>query len=338
MADQRPVTLAAIARRAGVHVSTVSRALSDDPSGVAKPNIERIRALAEELGYRRDTAATALRTGRSSLIGMLVPFVTDYVLARIFEGVDHQARLGGYDTVVTSTYDEPASRLAKLEHLLARRAEGIVIGDARLDGDDVVQMLRRRRVPYVLVNRRIRGHPSVTLDDVAGGRMAAEHLLDFGHEKVGVIAGPSYASTCVERTHGFVGRFRTAGIEVPFDCVRTSMADVDGGHEAAAEILEADTDVTAIFAINDFAAIGAMGAVTESGRLVGRDVAIIGYNDIPAVRYLPVPLTSVASPMTRMGEAGSALLQKIIDGGEGEEELIQPTLSVRASTHRVNDA
>lgn len=332
MPVQRPVTLAEIAARAGVHVSTVSRALTGDGSGISKARTDRIRTIADELGYRRDNAAAALRTGRSGLVGMLVPFVTDYVLARIYEGVDSQARLDGYDTVVASTYDDAETRTTKLERLLARRPEGIIVGDARLDGDDVVQLLKRRRVPYVLVNRRLRGHPSVTLDDVAGGRLAAEHLLKLGHEKVGVIAGPDYASTCVERTHGFVGRFRSTGIDVPHECIRTSRADVDGGYEAATAILKTSPGVTAIFAINDFAAIGAIGAVTESGRQVGQDVAIVGFNDIPAVRFMTVPMTSVSSPMAEMGEAGAAMLREMIAGGAAHQVLLQPTLNARAST------
>lgn len=326
------VTLAQIAKRAGVHVSTVSRSLGNAPTGVSSANAARIRAIAESMGYHPDAAASALRTGRSRMIGMLVPYLTDYVLARIFEGADEATRAAGYHTVVSSTYDDPPQRMAKLEQLLTRRPEGIIIADARLDGDDLVGVLRRKKVPYVLVNRRLRGHPSVTLDDVLGGRLAAEHLLTLGHTEVGVLAGPDYASTCVERTHGFVQRYLIAGIGVTENRVVNSRADVEGGHEAAYSLLAANPEITALFAINDFAAIGAMGAARELGRTPGRDIAIVGFNDIPLAQFLPVPLTSVGSPMFEMGQGAARMLCELVAGHGGEPERLAPTLNARAST------
>lgn len=329
---RQPVTLAQIAKRAGVHVSTVSRSLAPITTGVSSETVARIRALADEMGYQPDAAAAALRTGRSRMLGMLVPYVTDFVLARIFEGADEAARGEGYHTVVSSTYDDPRLRMDKLEQLMARRAEGIIIGDARLDGDDLVQGLRRRKVPYVLVNRRLRGHPSVTLDDVLGGRLAADHLLELGHTHVGVLAGPDYASTCVERTHGFVQRYLAGGIGVPEEQIVNCRADTEGGYEAASIILARNPAVTALFAINDFSAIGAMGAARELGRVAGRDIAIVGYNDIPLARFLPVPLTSVSSPMFDMGHRGAQLLHDLIDGAEPQSVYLEPVLRARAST------
>jgi LacI family transcriptional regulator len=332
MNGNAPVTLAQIARRAGVHISTVSRSLASSSSGVSDGTVARIRAIADEMGYQPDPAAAMLRTGRSGTLGVLVPRLTDYVLARIFEGVDEAAHEAGYNTVVSSTNDDPALRMERLDKLLARRVEGIVVGDARLDGDELVQTLKRKNIPYVLVNRRLRGHRSVTTDDVEGGRLAAAHLLELGHVDVGVVAGPDYASTCVERTHGFVQRFLAAGVIVPESQVLTSTADVAGGHEAAGRLLDTNPKITAIFTINDFAAIGAMGAARERGRIPGEDIAIIGYNDIPLAEFLPVPLTSVKSPMFEMGAHGARALNTLIAGDDPGVELMTPTLSAREST------
>jgi LacI family transcriptional regulator len=331
-----PVTLAQIAKRAGVHVSTVSRALTSGSAGVGNHTATRIRALAQEMGYHPDPAAAALRTRRSGALGILMPRLTDYVLARIYEGADEAAHDVGYTTLVANSNDDPALRMERLDKMLARRVEGFVIGDARLDGDDLVQALKRRGIPYVLVNRRLRGHPSVTTDDIRGGQLAGEHILAQGHRRVGVVAGPQYASTCVERTHGFVERFLSAGIGVPNTCIQPSAPDAEGGHTAADALLHRHPDITAIFAINDFAAIGAMGAAREHGRTVGRDIAIIGYNDIPLASWLPVPMSSIHSPMVEMGRGGSQVLHDIIGGGHPEPVLLEPTLSARDSTLTVS--
>jgi LacI family transcriptional regulator len=330
--SSQSVTLAQIAKRAGVHVSTVSRALSSDGAGVSSATATRIRAIADEMGYQPDPAGASLRTGRTLVLGILVPRVTDYVLARIFEGADEGAQRLGYTTVVANTNDEPALRMARLEKLLGRRVDGLLVGDARLDGDEVVLALKRRGTPYVLVNRRLSGHPSVTTDDIRGGELAAEHLLERGHTKVGVIAGLAYASTCTERTHGFVHTFTSAGIKVSPSQVSYGRADAEGGYEAASQLFEAHPDLTALFAVNDFAAIGAMGRARELGRAVPTDTAIVGYNDIPLARYLSVPLTTVRSPMVEMGRVGAELLVEQISGGAADSRLLEPALSVRESS------
>jgi LacI family transcriptional regulator len=327
-----PVTLAQIAARAGVHISTASRSLSPDGGGVSSRTAARVRAIAKEMGYQPDPAAATLRTGRSGVLGIVVPRVTDYVLARIFEGADAAARELGFTTVVANTNDDPRLRMQLMEDLLSRRVEGFIIGDARLDGDELVSALKRRSSPYVLVSRRLRGHPSVATDDVRGGQLAGDHLLELGHTAVGVIAGYDYASTCVERAHGFVQRFRVAGIPVPDTCVQVSGADAEGGYQAAHALLTRHPELTALFAINDFAAIGAMGAAREHGRTPGGDIAIVGYNDIPLSQYLPVPLTSVRSSMEQIGREAARALTKLIGGREAIATLLEPVLVARDST------
>lgn len=327
-----PVTLAMIAERAGVHASTVSRALTPGANGVSPATTERIRTLAAQLGYQRDPAAAALRTGRSSVFGVLVPRLTDFVLARIYEGLDAAAAQHGYNTFVVNTTDDPALRRERLEELLARRVDGIVLGDARLDGDDLVEFLARRKIPYVLVSRRLPGHLSVTTDDLRGGRLAAEHLLELGHHCVGVAAGEPYASTGVERTTGFVRRYAEAGFPLTPDHVLTSRFDTAGGHAAGAALLSLTPRPTAIFAVNDTAAIGVIGALRERGLRPGSDVAVVGYNDIPVAADMPVPLTTVHSPMFEMGELAMGLLIDRLHGRRARSKRLRPHLIARAST------
>ena len=331
-AVDRPVTIAVLAEQAGVHPSTVSRALDPKGRGVGSETADRIRRLAAELGYQRDPAAAALRTRRSSVFGVLVPRLTDWVLARIYEGLDAEASRRGYNTFVANTTDDRALRRERLEELLNRRVDGIVLGDARLDGDDLVEVLRRRHVPYVLVSRRLRGHPSVTTDDLAGGRLAAEHLLSLGHTRVGVIAGEPYASTGSERTQGFVRCYEDAGHPVPSHRVITSTFDTAGGRRAGAELLEREPSLTAVFAVNDVTAIGAIGALRERGLMVGADVAVVGYNDIPVAGAMPVPLTTVRTPMFEMGVEAMDMLLKLVGGQPVRSKRLPPELVARAST------
>ncbi|WP_052336380.1 LacI family DNA-binding transcriptional regulator [Nocardioides alkalitolerans] len=330
-------TLATVAALAGVHPSTASRALSASvPAGVrvgSTGTVARIRAVAQEVGFARNLQAAGLRTQRTSLAGVLVPRLTDLVLATIYEGIDEQGRRHGYQTFVTNTNDDEAERAAKLEMLLARQVDGIVLGDARVDHDEVIDRLEARKVPFVLVSRRSQHHPSVTCDDRAGGRLAAQHLLDLGHRRVAVVAGEPFASTAVDRLQGFSDVFREAGHPLDPDLVVPSRFDVEGGRRACQQILRTPGDApTGIFAVNDFAAIGTLGTLRAAGVAVGQDMAVIGYNDIPLASDLPLPLSSVRSPLHEMGRTAMEVLVAGIGGAEMSSTTLEPTLSAREST------
>lgn len=325
------VTLASLAERLGVHVSTVSRALSSHPEGVGEATVLRVRALAEELGYRRDEAARSLRTGQTRMIGVLVPNLTDVAHATIYDGIDQAAAQAGYNTVVSNTRDDVDLRRARLDLLLSRRVDGLIVADSRSDSN-LIPELERAKVPFVLVMRRLPGQVSVTTDDVAGGQLVGAHLWELGHRRVGVVAGDPSASTGAERTRGFLDRFAEAGAPVPEEYVIASGFHTDGGYRAAAELLRRLEPPTAIFAVNDFTAIGVMGAVRDAGLRVGVDVAVAGYNDLDLARHLPVGLTSVSSPLTTMGELSTRTLLRLLAGESARSVRLPPTLRARGST------
>lgn len=325
------MTLAIVARHAQVHVSTVSRALSEDPAGVGTDTVRRVRELATVLGYRRDVGAAGLRTGNSRLIGVLVPRLTDLVLATIYESIDAAAGAAGYGTVVANTLDDPEHRRVRLDAMLSRRIDGVIIGDSHL-GDTAAHELQARGVPYVLVMRTLEGHLSVTTDDYRGGQLAAEHLLGLGHRRVGVIAGDQLASTGRERTLGFRRTFEAAGYPLPESFVVASAFSTPSGFAAGAELMKLLEPPTAIFAVHDLLALGAMGAIRDAGKRVGEGVALIGYNDLDLAATLPVPLTSIRSDLTAMGTLSVDALLKQFTGGIAGSILLPPELIVRATT------
>ncbi|MFE3601140.1 LacI family DNA-binding transcriptional regulator [Streptomyces sp. NPDC059096] len=324
------VTLADVAADAGVHQSTASRALRDG-TGVGAATADRVRESARRLGYVVNPAASSLRTGRSRLLGVLVPRLTDIVLATVYEGIEAGAAAAGYQAVVANTGDDPDVQRAKVERLLALRVDGLLLGDARGD-TTLASELVARGVPVALVSRRLRGVTSFTCDDIVGGRLVAEHLLALGHRRVAVVAGEPYASTGVERTKGFTDAYAKAGVPVDPALVVNAPFDVHGGERAAQRLLAAEPRPTAVFAVNDFAAIGVMGALRASGLVPGRDVAVAGFNDVPLSAQLPIPLTSVRSPMRVMGERAATALVGMVEGRPARSRRFTPELMVRAST------
>ncbi|MEU6645141.1 substrate-binding domain-containing protein [Saccharomonospora sp. NPDC046836] len=330
-----PVTLRMLADRLGLHVSTVSRVLHAKPDeshrAASSATVERIRKLADELGYRPNPHATSLRTQRSNLVGVLVPRLSDIVLATIYEGIEEAAGERGLSTFVTNTRDVPEFQRARTEMVLARRVDGMIFGDAYVDAT-FLDAVAARGVPFVLVSRRAGDFPSVTCDDYLGGRMIGEHLLSLGHTDVAVVAGEPYASTGIDRSQGFLDAYAEAGIDLPPHRVTQSRFDARGGHAATEQLLAAGSPPTAIFAVNDFAAIGALGALRDHGLRAGTDIAVAGFNDTPLAAELPVPLTTVRSPMHEMGRRGLDLLARLLQGEEVKSERLRPELVIRAST------
>jgi LacI family transcriptional regulator len=147
-----------------------------------------------------------------------------------------------------------------------------------------------------------------------------------------VIAGEPYASTAVDRTGGFVDRWHALGGELPDGSIVWSRFDTQGGREAAEKILSARSAPTAIFAVNDFAAIGAMGALRSHGMIVGQDCAVVGYNDTSLAAELPIPLSSVRSPMAEIGRQAVGLLEGVLRGEAVESVRLEPSLQVRESS------
>jgi LacI family transcriptional regulator len=335
MPNPRPATLQQIAADLGLHVSTVSRILNasaaDGAKAASSKTVERVRAYAKEVDYRPNPLGAGLRTKRTHQIAALVPRLSDLVLSTIYEGIDEAATEIGLSAFVTNTFDDPGTQQQKVQLALSRRVDGIILGDSRLDGA-VADELRRRKVPYVLVNRRAPGHISITCDDYLGGRLAAGHLLSRGHRTVGIVAAQPYASTGSDRRRGFADHFAEQGHPVPEELVAHCGFDAESGAEAADRLLRARPALTALFAVNDFAAIGAMAAGRRHGRTVGGDLAVVGFNDIAIARQLTVPLSSVHSDMHGMGREAVATLARIIAGETPDSRALPPELVVRASS------
>lgn len=157
-------------------------------------------------------------------------------------------------------------------------------------------------------------------------------MLSLGHRTPPVVAGPSYASTALDRTAGFLAAFEAATLPVPDDKVLHSGFGVGAGHDAAVRLLATVPRPTALSVVDDDAAIGGFAAVREAGLRVGEDVAVVGYNDVPVVASLPVPMTTVRSPMHQMGRVALELLVGRLGGAPVESRRLEPTLVVRASS------
>lgn len=328
-----PVTLREVALRAGVHPSTVSRAL--DPLRAVHlraETVRRVTSAAEALGYEPNPWARNLRTRRSRMVGLVMPRLGDVVLADIFESAEDRARERGYQAVTASSRDVPTVQEVLVQRLLDQRMDGLLLATPRV-GDPMLQRLHERGVPFILVNRTSGDYPSVRGDDELGGYLATQHLLMRGHRRVGIIVGPLAVSTSAGRLAGYQRAHNDFGLDVdPALMVEVADFAAQSGAQAAGRLLSRRNAPTALFCVNDSTAIGAMSVARDLGLAVPRDLSVVGYNDTAIAALLPVPLTSVSLPLGGMGKEAVDLLIDLIEGGTPDSILHTPRLIARASS------
>jgi LacI family transcriptional regulator, galactose operon repressor len=324
------MTMTRLAELAGLNIATVSRALKGDTARVSAATIARVRRLADEHGYQPDPAASSLRGGRTRVLGVLVPHLTDVVMAEVFEGIAAQAADAGYLAVVTPTRESRESRRDAVETFLGRRVDGIILADASVR-KPVPPELSAATVPFVLALRGSPSHLSVTADDRLGGQLAARHLLDAGHHDVVVIGGPRNVSTAVARLAGFVQAYRDAGVPIANEAIAHGEFTAMAGHTAMTELLHTSRP-TAVFAANDYNAIGAARALQDAGLRIGQDVALVGYNDISISAELPVPLSTVRNELETIGRLAAQALIDLLDGRQARSHQVPPRLIIRESS------
>lgn len=325
---QRRVTLKDVARQAGVHISTVSRALNPGTRHLIRREVvEEILRVSERLNYSPNSAALSLKTNRSRSIGVIVPDITNPVFPPIIRGIEDALARHDYYAILANT-DGGLDHEAKIAGLLrARGVDGLILASVERE-DEMVSRLADEGLPIVTVNRRVDDDAvsSVINDEDAGILDVLRHLSGLGHRRVASIAGPQAMSTGVARYRAFE-RHRTA---LGLDNDPTLIAFANGfneeeGDARAEDLLARCPDFTALVCANDRLAIGAIAALRRHGREPPADVSVTGYNDMPLVDRLSPPLTTVRIQQYEVGFEAAGMLVGLL--GLRPEE--------RKASHRV---
>ena len=329
--DKGRVTLHDVARAAGVSKSTVSRMLDERLPRSDTEKARHVRRIAEELGYVRDVSASSLRRGKTGMIGVIVPRLTDTVMAMLYEALARAAARTGHFTIVATTDDEPDADRKAANALLRRGVDGLVLTTAR-EGSDFTAELAAREVPYVLALRHNGRSLAAVGDDRLGGYLATRHLTDLGHRRIGLLTGPDYATSARGRVEGYRQAMGEAGLDADPALVVPSTFSIESGAEATEALLAGPARPTAIFAVNDNTAIGALSTIARRGLLIPDDISLVGYNDIPIVSRLPVPMTTVRVPFDQIALEALDLLNATDLADHDRIRVVTPTLIPRRST------
>ena len=329
-------TIVDVANRAGVAAITVSRVVND--SGPVSPQVRaRVEQAIAETGYVPNSVARSLRSRRTDTLALIVPDITNPFFTTVARGAEDAASDAGLMLILCNTDERDADEQRYVRMLLQRRVDGILLVPAT-DGAAAVTQCREQGTPLVVVDRRLPagGVDAVRADSQAGAFELGRLLVSLGHRTMAVLTGPAAVLTADDRAAGFREAVAAAGGLPPPDILRGSFS-IESGREMAKLALASTPRPTALFAANNFIAIGVLHALDEMQVRVPEDVAVVGFDDLPPAMVTFPFLTVAAQPAYELGRRSVAMLLARLSGGrdigQPHEEIVLPTqLVVRRSS------
>lgn len=336
----RRVTIADVAEKAGVSKTAVSFAFNS-PDRLNTATASRILDIAQELGYRPDPVARMLTQRRTGAIGVLTPQDLSVIFTNPFfgafsAGIAGVAEEHGYGLHFISPLHGSLSRA------IHRATVDGVVAIGLTDDHPEIGEIRRAGLPMVLVDSNTAGEvASVDVDDEGGARLAAQHVIELGHREVAILAiegprptGHEEGGVVARRLRGYRDTLAAAGIDVPPEAIATGTASIDGGRAAFERVWAGGRRPTAILAMSDGMAIGAIRAIRERGLSVPGDVSVVGFDDVDLAASTDPPLTTVHQPVRGKGETAVLLLLSVIEGRNAApgHQRLETRLVVRSST------
>jgi len=319
---------------ANVSHMTVSRALSNDPR-VRETTRKKILDLVKKLNYRPDARARLFVSKKSNLIGLAVADISNPFYAELARGIEDKAHEQGYNVIFCSTNGKPNGLETYVNLMLNAGVDGFIFAAARLH-EPMVEKLIDERFPVVLVNRKLRGdhYNYVVLNNTRGAYEITEHLINLGYAKIAFIMGPSNLSTGSDRLKGYEQALKHHGIDIDEHYVIKGPFTRETGYEAAKRLLTMKDRPEAIFAGNDYMAMGVFNAVEELKLRIPEDIAVAGFDDTEFASNQRIQLTTVSQRKYEMGNLGVQILIDYIERDETDythKVVLEPRLIIRGS-------
>ena len=329
------VTIRDVARRAGVAISTVS-AVINRSAPASRRIVERVELAIKETGYIPHGAARTLRTGRSRVIGLIVPDITNPHFATMAKVTERACLAAGYMTFVYDTGEDTDSEMQIIRRMRSQSVSGLILVPTRSDAAHGRRLAAEIDVPSVLLDSYVDGvaFDAFTLDNMRAGDLATRHLIELGHKRIAIVAGRRGVSTAEERLAGCQQALRSFGIAARDRIVVDGNFSQSQAYETTRKVLSARRPPTGIVAVSNMMMVGVMRALRSMGLRSPDDVSIIGIDDLEWAELMNPPPTIVAQPLIEMTEVAIAALLERIDSNEeptGRRLLFQPTLVTRES-------
>ncbi len=342
------VTLADVARWAGVSLATASRALHGSTGRTVGPEMRaRVRAAAAELNYSPNANAQAIVRGTTTTVGLIVHDIGDPSAAALASGVIAAAAERDLIVTIASTLSDPFVEIRHVEALRSQRAKAVILAGSRFNDAESSERLAEELLGFsvggghvAVIGQHTLPLNTILIDNDGGAARLAQALVSLGYQRFAVLAGPGTLITSEDRVAGFRRAILEADLELPDENIIEAQFTRDGGYVAMTELLDREIEVEAVFAVNDVMAVGATAALRDQGYQVPRDMSVAGFDDIPTLRDVRPALTTVRLPLVDIGRRALELALggpgASVDGAAGEPILVSVSgeVVVRDSTPR----
>ena len=328
------ITIRDVAKKAGVSISSVSRVFNNHPH-ISEELRLQIEDASRQLGYRPTPLAQSLRSGTTHSIGFLVGPVTNPAVPRIFISASEVLMTHGYATLMASSQNNPQLDVAYLHFLAERQVDGLIVSSAAGGPDQAGPVITELGIPTVILDRPLPAgnHVSaVHADHVGGMRAAVKHLLELGHQRIGLIGGPDYFYLARIRAEAYRATLKDANVLFDPGLLRSIVIDEAAAYAEALSLLHMDRPPTAVIAAGNIILVGILQALHECDVGIGRDMAVVNCDDIDLARLYNPPITAIARDLGLMGKSAAHLLLESIRTGDHRVMSIPTKLLVREST------
>ncbi|KOR84733.1 LacI family transcriptional regulator [Bacillus sp. FJAT-22058] len=329
------VTLQQVAKHAGVSTSTASLIVRNNPR-ISEATRKKVLKSMHELGYVYDRIAANLRSQSSDTVGIIITDISNTFFSEFLIGVHDALDEVGYTVLLGTTFDSVAKQDHLLSTMMEHRVGGLILCPVSESSQDTIERLNEMDTPMVLAVRELPGVNSdyVGIDYPEGARIAVDHLLGKGHKRIALLGGIKESSTWIERMEGYHEALSRAGLEVDESLVIDSAPTREGGLEAVLKVLENPNPPTAIFCFSDLIAFGVMQGLMMKGITPGKDMDIVGFDNVPVAEIYHPPLTTISSFPRRIGKEAANLLYQQMEKIEREQQriILNPELIIRESS------
>ncbi|MFD0828593.1 LacI family DNA-binding transcriptional regulator [Neobacillus sp. M.A.Huq-85] len=335
MNQKKRVTLLDVAKHAGVSRATASLIVRGSPN-IAEKTRKKVLESMRELGYVYDRVAANMRSQTSSTVGLIITDIGNPFYSELLRGVHNTLEEAGYTVFLGTTYDSDFKQEQLLSRMLEHRVGGLILCPVSDSSKETIERIKKLDVPLVQAVREIEDINSdyVGIDYTAGAEMAVTHLVQKGHRRIAFLGGSSGSTAWKKRKLGFCNGLNRAGIEVDESLIIESPVTRDGGVESIQKLLLHPNPPNAILCFNDLVAHGVLLGLMDSGITPGKEMAVVGFDNVPEASFYNPPLTTVSSFARLIGsQAASLLHQRILNNDRDQQRIIlEPQLVIRKSS------
>ena len=310
-------TIKDVAKHTGLAYATISKYLNG--GNVMPENREKIETAIKELNFTVNEFARGLKTNKSNTIGIIIPDIDNVYVTHVIPTIVDEMRKRGYATIILDSRSEHEREKELINFSIAKRVDGIVNMPVGADGSHLYGAFENE-IPIVLLDRVVTDCigrvDAVLIDNVKAAQDATASLIEYGHTNIGIIAGPRDVSTAMDRLSGYISMLKKNQIEVKDSLIEYSEFSIESGYKACMRLIDSNSDMTALFAVNYDSTVGAMMAINERGISVPDELSVFGFDDMPFARVINPHISVIAQPMHEIGRCAAKMLLDRMSGSE----------------------